>query len=200
MSLDEHSMLTLKNRIRTVLLFRFDLHDQIAEPHDNIVIQTLSLPQLDALSEINPNVNRDLEIEKLNAGQTCYVARFNGALAHYSWIQDSGQHLIKGAGRKWPAGNGNLWINSCYTAEWARGNCIYPTVLRQIMQDYFTRGFNTAWIYTLESNVASVKGISAAGFELVERLKALSVRALEIPLPGLRPSTHDLFKHHGKAA
>ena len=187
-------MLTLKNRIRTTLLFRRNRHEQIAEHQDRIVIQTLSIADIDALSEINPKINRTLEIEKLNAGQRCYVARFNGALAHYTWVQDSGGHLIKGAGRTRPASDGNFWINSCHTAEWARGNRIYPIVLCQVMQDYFAHGYNTAWIYTDESNAASVKGITSAGFQFTSRLRAFSVRDLDIPLPQLFDGHRGAFK------
>ena len=78
---------------------------------------------------------------------------------------------------------GNFWIHACFTADWARGRHIYPTVLRRILHNYRERGFRTAWIYVVDSNLASRKGIAYAGFELVSHLRSLSIGSLVIPFP-----------------
>ena len=113
----------------------------------------------------------------------CYVARLGNMLVHYSWVQDSGLHDLKGTGRSRRVLDGELWILACYTAVWARGRRIYPTVLQRILHDYEARGFRTAWIYTQDSNKSSQSGIRYAGFALDSRLRALSFRSDAIPLP-----------------
>ena len=170
-------------RIGTTLLLRHDLQAiGTAFADGNFVIEVLDQADADLLSQVNPDIDRALEIAKFAAGLTCYVARADGRLAHYSWVQDSGRHLIGGAGRKRRVREGDLWIHACFTAAWARGRHLYPAVLGRILQDYKARGFRTAWIYVLDSNLASQQGIRRAGFELVSRLRSLSVRGWNIPL------------------
>jgi hypothetical protein len=60
---------------------------------------------------------------------------------------------------------------------------VYPDVLRKVLADYKSRRFDTAWVYVAESNAASRRGLALAGFELVCRLRALSIRGLTLPLP-----------------
>jgi RimJ/RimL family protein N-acetyltransferase len=172
------------NRIRTTILLRRDLQGLDAIPEDgHIVINLLNPAEVDLLSEVDPHMERAHAIEKIATGKMCYVARIDGRLAHYSWFQTSGLHTLGGTGRKRRVLEGELWIFSCFTAVWARGKHIFPTMLGRILHDHEALGFHTAWIYVRDSNLASQKAMVRVGFEVVSRLRSLLVHNLIIPLP-----------------
>ncbi len=172
-------------RFQTTVLYRCDLTAHLAIPDitPEIVIRKLDPGEVDNLVEVNKDVVVPLEIGKFEAGLQCYVAELNNRLAHYSWVQESGKHVLDGTGRIRPVQKGHIWVHACFTADRARGRRIYPTVLRQILDDYSARGFTTAWIYALESNIASRKGICHAGFKADSRLRSVLFREFTIPLP-----------------
>jgi hypothetical protein len=171
-------------RIRTTLLLGHGLRPSDETPvAEGVVIETLNPADVDLLPEVNPGIELALEKSKLACGRTCYVARLDGRLAHYSWVQSSGVHSIDGTGRTRPVLPGELWIHACYTAAWARGKRVYPMTLSRILADYKARGFHRAWIYVVESNAASLKGVMRAGFQIFSRLRSLSIRNVTIPLP-----------------
>lgn len=171
-------------RIRTTLLLRRNLQDLDAIPEDeHIVIELLNPAEVDLLSEIYPGFVRTLEMASFAAGKKCYIACVNGRPAHYSWVQDSGLHILNGVGRKRRVLEGELWISNCFTAEWARGKHIFPATLGRILHDHEALGFRTAWIYVLDSNAASRKALARVGFELVSLMRTLLVHNWRIPIP-----------------
>jgi hypothetical protein len=123
-------------------------------------------------------------LERLRRGDRCYTVSIDGRLAHYSWVQRSDSHPITEAGVCVPVGKGDSWIYHCQTAEWARGQGIYPSTLERIVSDCFAEGDFTAWIYTSKQNVASQKGILRAGFGLVTTLHAVRMGSQYFPLGG----------------
>ncbi len=64
-------------------------------------------------------------LQRLNGGHLCYVAALDGCLAHYSWVQRSGTHLILEAGMSVSVESGHFWIYHCFTAEWAQREWMY---------------------------------------------------------------------------
>ena len=114
-------------------------------------------------------------IDRLRRGDCCYIATLDGRLAHYSWVQHSGEHPITQAGKDVPVKPGEFWIYNCRTAAWARGKALYPSALARILGEYFAHGYSAAWIYTARRNRPSQRGITRAGFQFVTTLKALRV-------------------------
>src|ERR1017187_8846001 len=109
--------------------------------------EPLAPGQVDSLLEIGPfEVSEGLK--RLHRGGRCYTVCLDGCLAHYSWVQRSGSHLITEAGTSAPVAKGEFWIYHCRTAAWARGRGIYPSTLSRIVRDHFDAGYSTAWIYT----------------------------------------------------
>ena len=175
----------LHKRFQTTLLMRYDLRTSTPAvvSRADLRIETLDAGGVDRLFQINANAERSLEMAKFDSGCSCYIGYLDDRLAHYSWVQDHGVHIIAGTGRSRRIDEGSLWIHACFTAEWARGRRVYPLVLRQVLADYKSRRFDTAWIYVAEANAASRSGLARAGFEVVSRLHALSIRGLTLPLP-----------------
>jgi hypothetical protein len=134
----------------------------------------LTPAQLDRLSELGP-FDRLAGAQRFARGDECHIVVADGRLAHYSWVQRSGFHRVTEAGISVPVEGGAFWIYHCATAEWARGRKIYPATLQRIVETHRVAGYDTAWIYTLNTNTASQHGISRAGFTLAEVLTALRI-------------------------
>lgn len=172
-------------RFQTTVLYRYDLTAHLVAPEESaeVIIRKLDPREVGDLAQVNKDVIVPIEISKFEAGLHCYVAELDSRLAHYSWVQEFGKHVLDGTGRTRSIRKGHIWVHACFTAARARGRRIYPTVLRRILDDYSAQGFTTAWIYALESNIASRKGISHAGFRVDSRLRSVSFREFTIPLP-----------------
>jgi hypothetical protein len=144
-------------------------------PSEPILTWTLLDPGcVDRLSEIG-SFEVSAALERLRRGDQCYTVCLEGRLAHYSWVQRSGSHLIAEAGMSVAVTDGEFWIYDCRTADWALGRRIYPATLARIIGDHFLAGYSTAWIYTSRENIASQRGILRAGFKPAAILRSLRV-------------------------
>lgn len=153
-------------------------------------VQNLSEDAVEVLQQVCP-VGVEETKQRLKRGDRCYVARVDGKAAHFSWVQTTGWHYVLSAGLWRNIGKGEVWIYHCHTAEWCRGQRIYPFVLTEILKDFRQEGiFLKAIIYTTQDNRASQRGILRAGFSLKRKHRALRVRGVHIPLPGLSTVLH----------
>jgi RimJ/RimL family protein N-acetyltransferase len=109
-------------------------------------------------------MNRESVENRWATKDRCYLAYLEGQLAHYSWVKSTGVQPVTEADIQVPVIPGEFWIYHCWTAEWARGRRIYPSVLMLIVRDYFSSNFTRAHIYTSRTNLASQRGIDNAGF------------------------------------
>jgi RimJ/RimL family protein N-acetyltransferase len=110
-------------------------------------------------------MDRQFIEDRWAAKDRCYLAYFEGKLAHYSWVKSAGVQEITEADLQIPVAQGEFWIYHCWTAEWARGRRIYPCMLTLIARDYYQLGFTRANIYTSRANLPSQRGIKYAGFQ-----------------------------------
>jgi hypothetical protein len=141
----------------------------------------LSPENMAELSELGP-FDLAVAARRFERGDHCYGCYLDGKLAHYSWVQQSGQHPIEEAGVSRPLAPGEFWIYHCRTADWARGRGIYPATLARIVSEFFDAGYQTAWIYTTRHNISSQKGIGRAGFRMVTTFKAFRCGPRYFPL------------------
>jgi RimJ/RimL family protein N-acetyltransferase len=80
-------------------------------------------------------------------------------------------------------------IGPCVTVRRARGQGLYPRMLRHIMSELATAGHRRVVIYCDEHNRASVRGIERAGFRRVCRMRSLILLdrfCLQLRLPPLQ--------------
>jgi hypothetical protein len=140
----------------------------------NVSWEVINIERVNCLSEI-ARFDVDQGLRWLRRGDLCYVAYLNGRLAHFTWVQRSGTHLILEAGRNVTVESGDFWLYYSLTSEWARGNGLHTAILKRINSDHFVIGYRRGYIYTNCDNIASQKAILRAGFSLVETLGALRV-------------------------
>jgi len=170
-------------RISETYLYSHDLAVIPTVPADPAcLVRLLGIDELALLLEVHPLDLPGLR-SRLERGFACYAAFLDGRIAGYGWAQPLGKHFLRDVARWREVRPKEFWIYHCRTAPWARGRRAYPFILMRMLEDYRRQGFERAWIYTGKTNVPSQKGIERAGFVLRERLPALEVGPLILPLP-----------------
>ncbi len=111
----------------------------------------------------------DLYAQRFSAGDwPCTVYR-DGELVHLSWAGYRQQGIVAdyelGACGNWPLPSPAGLIFDCWTSARARGLGIYPHVLTILGQQLLEQTASV-WIYCLQQNSASRRGIEKAGFRL----------------------------------
>ncbi|MDD2884490.1 MAG: hypothetical protein PHT48_05540 [Dechloromonas sp.] len=98
----------------------------------------------------------------------CAALRHN-TLVHLSWTGTRTQELTAdyelGHCGHWPLRQHSTLIYDCWTAPTARGLGIYPHILALLQQQLLNKA-PEVWIYCLQQNKASRRGIEKAGFTL----------------------------------
>ena len=173
---------SFKPVIKTTKLYHHNL-SEVKQIRPKVTVQTqlLQVSEGELLYEVWP-VHLNRVTERLKRGDKCYICKIDEKPVHYSWVQSTGVHRIKLAGRSITVGPGEIWIYHCRTASSARGQHIYPSVLSQILQDHRQLGFRHCWIYTTTDNNASQRGIERSGFRLAIHLSALNIASYHLPL------------------
>jgi RimJ/RimL family protein N-acetyltransferase len=151
------------------------------QPGDSI--EALERSRSEILRDIYP-VDLEEDQARLDQEQKCFVGWSSGRAAHFSWVQDTGVHELRGTWRRDAIQPGDFWIYSCRTADWARGRRLYPAALVAILRTYKSLNYRRALISVAEENEASINGIDRAGFVLAERIKSFALRSSLYPLPG----------------
>ncbi len=145
------------------------------------VIRSIQQGEEALVQEVWPVKDSDIKA-RLNRGDLCYIGLLKGKVAHFSWVQREGTHVVTEAGRRFRILNGDIWIYHCRTADFAKGFGLYPSTLAAIAAEHFSNGSRRIWIYTSSGNIASQRGVTKAGFRYAGTLKALRLGRLYVPL------------------
>lgn len=154
----------------------------------NVRIVQLKATDTDKLSEVNPNLNVELEERKFRDGHSCHLAIVDDRPAAYGWVQPQGSRTVEDLGCKVHLPQGHIWLYAEHTAEWARGNRLQGLLQRARLNHFAAQGYTTAWILVNADNIASRRTIERVEFELERKLSALVVRHMVMPLFRLRLS------------
>jgi CelD/BcsL family acetyltransferase involved in cellulose biosynthesis len=101
-------------------------------------------------------------------GCECYGTFIDNQLIHTSWVTDQKSVLVTEIGQSLKLEDGECCVFDCNTLAEFRGREAYSQTLRYISRIKKRSGYKSAYIYTLSSNVSSIKGIENAGFEMAE--------------------------------
>ena len=116
---------------------------------------------------------------RFERGNRCYLAFMGDIAVAYGWVasQEGG---IAELGWTFALPAGNCYLYNFRTLPAWRGRGIYPQLLQAILhQESF---FDRFWIGYLPDNVASGRGISKAGFEVVSELVVTDGRVCGLTL------------------
>jgi RimJ/RimL family protein N-acetyltransferase len=170
--------------VEATLFYEFVAGDLIPDVPVTAGVTVLRVPPERSATMLRQAPGRELKLwqERLQAGDICYTAFLDGRLAHHSWVKRAGIQPVPEAARNYTVAPGEFWIYHCWTAAWARGKRIYPSVLAWIIREHINEGFTRARIYTTTSNIASQHGIARAGFRLRYTLRAIRFGAFRLKL------------------
>lgn len=120
---------------------------------------TTGIPQIDG--------QQRLLRERFAAGDHACLIRQDNQVLHVSWwgVRTTlSPDYELGAGCEWPLPQPAPVIFDCWTAPSARGQNLYPKVLMQL-SNRLLDNYPAVWIYCLDTNLPSRRGIEKAGFE-----------------------------------
>lgn len=146
---------------------------------NDILILKVTSENIKDILEFRSQSTLNIFIELLNNNHKGYYAYLNGKCCHCTWVlfEDGWQSISKYIEVKLNKKIG--YISYCETADWARGKSIYPNVLRYIVNN--CANVSKFFIVTNSKNIASIKGIEKAGFNILAKIKTYSLG--EVPLP-----------------
>lgn len=150
-------------------------------PIDGLSIRRVGEEDRERLCQVGPIEMDDLR-ERLARGDWGYLATLDGRPAGYCWIQFSGVHRVSQAGIDRAIPPGENMVYNGRTAEFARGQRVYPLILVRILEDLFSAGHMSAWGYVNSDNEASMRGLAKLGFTYYGEWKALHLSYWVIPL------------------
>ncbi|RZJ27593.1 MAG: N-acetyltransferase [Flavobacterium sp.] len=134
----------LKVRNIDVLIYRMDEPVQVAFPRMQYLLQSKKMPD----------------------GKLNYFMEDDGRFVHRSLVYGK-LNVLKLVGKSGPA------IGNCVTSEAYRGQSIYPFVINNIASKLLLKKkVSEVFIIVNSDNIASIRGIEKAGFELFAKVKA----------------------------
>jgi GNAT superfamily N-acetyltransferase len=115
----------------------------------------------EAVTSAFPRVPFD---RRLDAGDSAWLAFVDGRLAHQTWVSPTRAFIPQVAFDR-PLDAGAIYIYDCVTLPEFRGQGLYPSALAAACEHWRARGRARAILGILDSNDASRRGASKAGFE-----------------------------------
>jgi hypothetical protein len=162
---------------KTLVLFSSDLKDnQIIKPRIKVEFKKPTLEELNKLIKLNA-VLSDKFKRRYNRNNECFIFLKDNKLVHYSWL-DYKQMNITELKMKIPLNKKEACIFDCFTSKESRGLNLYPSMLSEIKEYLYNKGFTKCFIYTDIKNKVSIKGIERAGFERLKLLNYLKFLGL----------------------
>lgn len=144
-----------------------------------ITVRRLTPPELRDVVALAEEIRDGAERCRAFPEPAAYGAFWQGRFAHVSWLISSQNDPLRQPPRLVKLRPDEGEITFCATLPEFRGRRIYPFVIRSLFQLARERGMREIFMITLAKNVASQKGILAAGLRQ-RRRGILFVRFLGI--------------------
>ena len=153
----------------TAIIFRKTLGDETTAQNSSFTIREGRLSDLYGIVEGRTQLRRrqflPLAFQRLNDGERLFVVEKNNRIVHYSWAITTNKFDLIEIRSHYNLENKVGYIYHCFTIDDARGYGIYPAVLRHICEVFKSDGLQEVYIYCMDKNIASMKGIEKAGFK-----------------------------------
>lgn len=103
--------------------------------------------------------------QSAHGNEVCYEISDNGTFVHRSFLYRR-LRVLSLLGKVGPA------IGNCVTSEAYRGQSVYPKMIAKIATETLAAGKKEVFIIVNTDNIASIRGIEKAGFDLFATIKA----------------------------
>ena len=113
---------------------------------------------LDVLAEIDVwSTSKAHLLRRLEEGQQCYVARYEGQIVSSGWWKEEG-FLLPSLGRRFRLASGEIYVHNAQTVPAFRGKGIYPYLRAQSLDDLVrTQGTTRAVAFIKATNRSSLR-------------------------------------------
>lgn len=148
---------------------------QLSKTSNTIDIKRGSLNELEKAIINFKSVPWEFRCHLYDGVDDFFIAGENGSIQHISWIYYSSHpNRILRLGPK------DAEIKYCLTLPDFRGRCIYPSVLINIVQYLFQKGFRRVFICTKKDNRASIRGIEKAGLDVIGKTRLIKLFGFQV--------------------
>lgn len=159
---------------RSCLIFRLnlaDVYDSSGVKRNSHIQKVSAIEAIKFICQFHrsnaPTLWGDL-LKREIEGAECYGHFIDKKLVHTSWVTEQQAVMISEIGDSLSLKDGEGCIFDCNTLREYRGRGAYPETLMHIARLKKASGCKCLFIYSLPSNISSIRGIEKAGFELVE--------------------------------
>lgn len=169
---------------KEVFMFHnLDMIPLIPSPNIDIDISILPFEDISLLTNIWPVNIAQIQNRFKSRHSECYLSSYNGAPIAYHWVQFSGRHYIQQASIDFELEGQNIFvIYHVRVAEEYRNKGIGRFVYARIINDYKSKGYTKALIYTSARNKANIRALIKLGFRSKYEFSALRIGKNFYPL------------------
>ena len=132
------------------------------EPPGPLTVREGTLEALRRFRDTTPDLPVQFYEDRLHGARMFYLGLWDGAIAHISWVFESGDRTPQIA-----LVPGEVELNGAYTRKPFRGRGLLPAVERGIIRDLKARGYRTVYTHVAVDNAPSLRGVAKAGFRPV---------------------------------
>jgi len=151
-------------RLHVEYLYRHNLN-YIPTPTyiKNFIIKTLTVDSIAELKEIWP-VDEIEILHRFRNGSYCLIGYIGNEPASYHWVQFSGYHNFKPAGKTINVQKNEYWIYHVRVSDKFKGMGIAPYVYAHILSEAKQNQIKQVFIYTSATNYANQRSLSKQNF------------------------------------
>ena len=106
---------------------------------------------------------------RFNRGEQCFLAIHNGKVVSYIW-GSRGKVGVEEITMSVETASREMYLYDAFTLEPWRGKNLYPSVLRRALEHGSDLGLQRCTIFVEARNLASIRGVTKAGFILFQTL------------------------------
>jgi len=171
--------------VGTVVIYR---HTRIVDVPCEARIEVAPTEALGEALQMDSPAQVEMLRKRASRGDIVYRACLGGRMMHRGCLQP-GPGIARCEHRvAFPLRRGEAYIHSCRTHADGRGRGMYPATLSRMAQDWKARG-SDVYVATVESNLASMRGIEKAGYSMTRRVRSLVLFGIgvwqrELGVPG----------------
>jgi len=135
---------------------------------DGINVGLLRGDQINLLAKII-YYGRDEIVSRLNDGQKCIIAEYQGSIVHYSWLtsKDEYAHELE---KVIPVGTGERYLFNCRTLASARRRGIFPVVIARALDEAGNSDASHMITLVSKNNRSSLRAFTKMGFRIREEI------------------------------
>ncbi|MEJ2692795.1 MAG: GNAT family N-acetyltransferase [Candidatus Thiodiazotropha sp.] len=118
--------------------------------------------------------------ERVNRGDRCYVAKSNGVISAYVWLQESKHYFDTNSLLGFNPGKmDGVWFFDLFVKPEYRRRGLFSLIVSTVYEDYSRKGYKTLYSETYHTNEVSIVSHNRLGCHVICEVKYISVLGLK---------------------